>query len=212
MTYGLRSVYDRSLILWRDIMKKHSISAVMAASLLLFTLGSCTDKDSIMPPSESTTEAASKSVLAGNARSNAKYENGTYSGDGFSLYADPNIWKFSGSQTDTTCDLQLIVNKDINSCGISFYVSDDDHGGKSAQDIVMNNNNDDIIFTGAAATSAMTFYYYEWAIDENIHGRNYFADYGDRYLCAYAESSNFGLVENKISDLFTTIKLTENQK
>ena len=192
-------------------MKKHRITAFIAASMLFFTLVSCMEKKPASS-SESTTEAASKTVLAENVRSNAKYENGTYSGEGFSLYADPNIWQFCGDNADAPCDLQLKTDKDINSCGISVYVSDDDHGGKSAQDIVMNSNNDDIIFKGAAATSAMTFYYYEWAIDDNTHGRTYFGDYSGRYLCAYAESTNFGYVESKISDLLGSIKLTENKQ
>lgn len=188
-------------------MKKHRITATIAASMLLFTLGSCTDQYGITPPAESTTETTSKTVLYDNVRSNAKYENGTYSGDGFSLYADPNIWKFNGGNSEAPCDLQLITDKDINSCGLSVYVSNDDHGGKSAQDIVFGADNPDIIFTGAAATSAMTFYYYEWAIDDNTHGRTYFGDFGSRYLCIYAESTNFGLVENKIADLLSSLKL-----
>ena len=189
----------------------HRITAIFAAAALLFTLGSCTENQSSSAP-DSTAEATSKTVLYDNVRSNAKYENGTYSGEGFSLYADPNIWQFCGDNPDAPCDLKLKTDKDINSCGISVYVSDDDHGGKSAQDIVMNANNEDIIFTGAAATPAMTFYYYEWAIDDNTHGRTYFGDYGSRYLCAYAESTNFGYVENKISDLLGSIKLTENKQ
>lgn len=187
-------------------MKIHRITAVTAASLLLFTMGSCMEKKAAPASSESLTESTSKTVLAENVRSNAKYDNGTYSGKGFSLYADPNIWKFNGDDKNAPCDLQLIVDKEINTCGISVYVSDDDHGGKSAQDIVMNAENPDIIFTGAAATSAMTFYYYEWEIDDNTHGRTYFADFNEKYLCAYAESTNFGYVESKISELLGSIK------
>ena len=187
-------------------MKKYRITAVMAASLMLFTMGSCMEKKAAPNSSESSTEAASDVIMTENVRSGAKYENGTYSGEGFSLYADPNIWKWNGDNSEAPCDLQLIVDKEINTCGISVYVSDDDHGGKSAQDIVMNADNKDIVFTGAAATSAMTFYYYEWAIDDNTHGRTYFADFNGKYLCAYAESANFGYVESKISELLGSIK------
>ncbi|WP_024860902.1 hypothetical protein [Ruminococcus flavefaciens] len=196
-------------------MKNNSLKAVLAASMLLFTLCSCTDPYGVTPPSSeiSTTEASANTVLTEKVSTNAKYENGSYSGEGFSLYADPNIWRFIGSQSDAPYDLQLITDKDINTCGISVYVSDDDHGGKSAQNIVMEANNSDIIFTGAAATAAMTFYYYEWAIDDETHGRTYFADYGDnKYLCAYAESNNFGYMDGKITDLLSSIKLTENNQ
>ena len=195
-------------------MKNNSLKAVLAASMLLFTFGSCTDQYGINPPSSeiSATEESSKIVLTEKVTTNAKYENGTYSGNGFSMYADPNIWRFIGSQSDAPYDLQLITDKDINTCGISVYVSDDDHGGKSAQNIVMEANAPDIVFTGAAATAATTFYYYEWAIDDENHGRTYFADYGDKYLCAYAESNNFGYMDGKITDLLSSIKLTENNQ
>ena len=194
-------------------MKKHRITAVIGAVLLLAALCGCTDQDGISAPSsESSTEASADVIVTESVRSSTSYENGTYSGEGFSMYADPNIWRYNGDNTNAACDLQLITDKDINTCGISVYVSDDDHGGKSAQNIVMEANNPDITFTGAAATAAMTFYYYEWAIDDNTHGRTYFADYGDKYLCVYAESTNFGYVESKISELLGSIKLTENKQ
>ena len=130
----------------------------------------------------------------------------------YSLYADPAIWEYTGGQDDAPCDLQLRSGGGANTCGVSVYVSNDDHGGKSAQDIVMNDNDERIIYTGALATTALTFYYYEWTIDEEKHGRTYFADYDGKYLCVYAESPNFGYVESKIADLLGVMTLSENSK
>lgn len=187
-------------------MKKHRITAAIAASALLFTLGSCMEKKPASPL-ESTTESTSKAVIYTNVRSNASYENGTYSGEGFSLYADPKIWKFNGSQADAHCDLEMITDRDFVTCGLSVYTDNDDHGGKSAQEIVASADSEAVISTGSLATASLNFYYYEWEIDENTHGRTYFSDIDGRYLCVYAESTNFGYVDGKIVDLLGSIKL-----
>ncbi|MBQ6170610.1 MAG: hypothetical protein IJK30_11715 [Ruminococcus sp.] len=186
-------------------MKKHRLTAAVTACMMLAVLCGCAESKG----SVSETAPVSQEIVTA-PQGSAEYSDGTYSGEGFSLYADPSIWKYSGGEG--TCDLLLNTNNDINSFGISIYVSDDDHGGKSAQDIVMNNNDERIIYTGALATTALTFYYYEWAISDALHGRTYFADYGDKYLCVYAESTNFGYVENKIADLLGSLELSENSK
>ena len=186
-------------------MKKHLIKAALAACVMLAAPCSCAESKG----SVSETAPAPQEIVTA-PQGSAEYSNGTYSGEGFSLYADPSMWKYSGGEG--SCDLMLNTTNDINSCGISVYVSDDDHGGKSAQEIVMGADNDSIVFTGALATAACTFYYYEWAISDDLHGRTYFTDYGDKYLCVYAESSNFGYVENKIADLLGSLELSENSK
>jgi hypothetical protein len=195
-------------------MKKHRLTAVAAACALLTALCGCADGKSgssdSSPVSSDFAPVSAETVTA--PQGSADYSDGTYSGEGFSLYADPAIWEYTGGQEDSPCDLQLRSGGGANTCGVSVYVSDDDHGGKSAQDIVMNADDERIVYTGALATTALTFYYYEWAIDEEKHGRTYFADYGDSYLCVYAESINFGYVESKIADLLGSMTLTEKSK
>ena len=186
-------------------MKKHRLTAVLAACVITAVLCGCAESKG----SVSETAPVSQEIVTV-PHGSAEYSDGTYSGEGFSLYADPSIWKYSGGEG--TCDLLLNTNNAINSFGISIYVSDDDHGGKSAQEIVMGAEDDSIIFTGALATASCTFYFYEWAISDALHGRTYFADYGDKYLCVYAESTNFGYVENKIADLLGSLELSENSK
>ncbi|HOA00219.1 hypothetical protein [Ruminococcus sp.] len=194
-------------------MKKHRFTAVTAALALLPALCGCTDgKSSSSDSSPVSSDSQVSSETASAAKNGAAYSDGTYSGEGFSLYADPAIWEYTGDQDDAPCDLQLRSGGGANTCGVSVYVSDDDHGGKSAQDIVMNDNDERIIYTGALATTALTFYYYEWTIDEEKHGRTYFADYDGKYLCVYAESPNFGYVESKIADLLGGMTLSENSK
>ena len=137
------------------------------------------------------------------------FDNGTYSGTGFSLYADPRIWAYKTSDDDP-CDLHMITDKDIVSCGISVYISDDDHGGKTAQEIVASASEDEnIIFSGPLVIPGFTFYFYEWNIAEETNGRMYFADHGDKYICIYAESTNFGFVDVKITDLLSTLKVDD---
>lgn len=186
-------------------MKKHRLTAAVTACMMLAVLCGCAESKG----SVSETAPVSQEIVTA-PQGSAEYSDGTYSGEGFSLYADPSIWKYSGGEG--TCDLLLNTNNDINSLGISIYVSDDDHGGKSAQEIVMGADDDSIIFTGALATASCTFYFYEWEKDEELHCRTYFADYGDKYLCVYAESTNFGYVENKIADLLGSLELSENSK
>lgn len=183
-------------------MKKSTLKAIFAASAMPLILCSCTgDKGN-----SSLSEPSVQSEIVTGAHAKSEYNNGSYTGSGFSLYADPKIWSYSGS-ADSSCDLYIITDKDFASCGISVYISDDDHGGKTAREIVMTNNNETILSTGSLTTAAFSFYYYEWAVDDDIRARSYFADHGGNYLCVYAESSNFGYVDGKIAELLTSIKI-----
>ncbi len=185
-------------------MKKHFFTAVLAACAITLSLCSCKEKSS------SDKKASSQPMTAAYRDDSASYDNGTYSGKGFSLYAEPKIWAFR-SKDDDSCDLRMITDRDFTTCGISVYISNDDHGGKTAQEIVEEaSKNENIVFSGPLATSAFTFYFYEWAVDGTTHARTYFADYGDKYLCIYAESSNFGYVDVKIADLLSTLKMTDD--
>lgn len=184
-------------------MKKHLFTTVLAAFTITLSLCSCKEKSS---PDKNT---SSQPITTAAHDDSASYINGTYSGKGFSLYAEPRIWTFR-SQNNDSCDLRMITDRDFTTCGISVYISDDDHGGKTAQEIVEEaSKNENIVFSGPLATSAFTFYFYEWAVDETTHARTYFADYGDKYLCVYAESTNFGYVDVKIADLLSTLKMTD---
>ena len=183
-------------------MKKHYITAALSAALLLFALCSCTDAKS------SSYLSSSKAETPTGVRSSAEYSSGTYSGDGFSLYADPKIWRFNDSQTEASCDLQMITDRDFVTCGISVYTDPDSHGGRSPQEIVAAADSENVVSTGSLATASTTFYYYEWEIDKNTHGRSYYSLTDGRYLCVYAESTNFGYVDGKIADLLGSIKLS----
>ena len=176
---------------------------------MALSLCGCNEKNS-SDENKTAPQTAAETVAV--QHDDTSYDNGTYSGTGFSLYADPRIWAYKTSDDDS-CDLHMITDKDIVSCGISVYISDDDHGGKTAQEIVASESeNENIIYSGPLATSSFTFYFYEWVIGEETNGRMYFADYGDKYICIYAESTNFGFVDVKIADLLSTLKVTDEAK
>ncbi len=185
-------------------MKSHSFKAFIAALLIAAAMCGCEKK------STSDEKQTTQPITAAVHDENTSFDNGTYSGKGFSLYADPRIWAYKSSENDT-CDLRMITDKDIVSCGVSVYISDDDHGGKTAQEIVEEaSKNDNIVYTGPLSTAAFSFFFYEWTVDEDTRARTYFADCGDKYLCVYAESSNFGFVDVKIADLLSTLKVNDN--
>ena len=189
-------------------MKKHIFTAVTAAAALL-SLCSCTSgKSSTVSPSSAfvTTASPSSVVVTKVSRGDTQYDSGTYSGSDFSLYADPYLWAYRTDDNDT-CDLRMITDGGFVTCGISIYTSDDDYGGKSARDIVMSNDNPSVVLTGALSTVPITFYYYEWEMNEDTHARTYFGDLDGRYLCIYAESTNFGYVDGKIAELLSGLKL-----
>ena len=146
-------------------MKKYFFTAVLAACAITFSLSGCKEKSS------SDKKASSQPVTAAARDESTSYSNGTYSGNGFSLYAEPRIWAFR-SKNDDSCDLRMITDRDFTTCGISVYLSDDDHDGKTAQEIVEEaSKNENIVSTGPLVTSAFSFYYYEWAVDETTHAR-----------------------------------------
>ena len=188
-------------------MQKYTFTALLSAGTIALSLCGCNEKTS-----SNTKTPAPQPTTAAVLHDDTSFDNGTYSGTGFALYADPRIWTFR-EKNDDTCDLRMMTDKDIVSCGISVYISDDDHGGKTSQEIVdEQSKNNNIVFTGPLATSVCTFYFYEWEIDENTHARTYFADHGDKYICVYAESSNFGFVDVKIADLLSTLKITDDNE
>ena len=187
-------------------MQKHTFTALIAACTMALSLCGCNEKKS-SDENGSAPQPAAETVAV--QHDDTSFDNGTYSGTGFSLYADPRIWAYKTSDDDP-CDLHMITDKDIVSCGISVYISDDDHGGKTAQEIVASASEDEnIIFSGPLVIPGFTFYFYEWNIAEETNGRMYFADHGDKYICIYAESTNFGFVDVKITDLLSTLKVDD---
>lgn len=187
-------------------MPKYTFTAILSAGTIAFSLCGCNEKTSSNTKSPAPQPTTTAVIQHDDTTS---FDNGSYSGTGFSLYADPRIWAFK-EKKDDICDLRMITDKDIVSCGVSVYISDDDHDGKTAQEIVdEQSKNDNIVYTGPLATSSFTFYFYEWEKDENTRARTYLADHGDKYICVYAESSNFNFVDVKIADLLSTLKITD---
>lgn len=191
-------------------MNNKTIMSVLAASALLLSMCSCTETEA--PSASSAAESSSvQTVMTTQAHEKSEYSDGNYSGDGFTMFADPVLWQFIGSDSDTAYDLKMITDRDFVTLGLSVY-TDANENGKTAQEIVMSADNKAILSTGALSTAKLSFYYYEWAVDEETRARNYFADLDGRYLCVYAESTNFGFVDSKIADLLSGITLTEKQQ
>ncbi|WP_297960519.1 hypothetical protein [uncultured Ruminococcus sp.] len=180
-------------------MKKH-LFAVLAAAAALSCLCGCTSE-------KNSSQSPSSAVLSTISRDDTQYDSGNYSGEGFTLYAEPRLWKYRSSDNDT-CDLRMITDKDIITCGISVYTDMSDHGGKSAEETVDSQNSEAVLSKGSLATAKLSFCYYEWAVDEYTRARTYYADIDGGYLCVYAESTNFGYVDVKIADLLSGLKLT----
>lgn len=188
-------------------MKKIYFKAVFAAALMAVSLFSCNNKKTAAPEKEQP--ASSSATIAASAET-VEYKNGNYITDSFSMYADPNIWAYDGSASVTEsgampCCLKMVTDRDFTTCGLNVYTSENSDG-KSAQEVINAENSKDIVFTGTTATGKYTFYYYEWAANDTLHCRSYLADFGDKYLCVYAESSNFGYVEGKIAEVLQSIK------
>ncbi len=197
-------------------MNKIRFTAVIAAALMAASMCSCLDKkeDTSNKPSasEASTEGTTSAppVPVSPLAEKIEYTSGNYISESFSLYAEPNIWQYDDSVSVTNsgampCDLKMVTDRDFTTCGIRVYVAEN-KDGKSAQEAISAENNDNIIFTGTAATSKCTFYYYEWAANDDLHCRSYLADFGGKYLCVYAESTNFGYVEGKITEILSSIK------
>ncbi|SEH54986.1 hypothetical protein SAMN02910265_01357 [Ruminococcus flavefaciens] len=199
-------------------MKKLHFTAVIAAALMAVSLCSCLDKKN--DTSDTNASAASEASTEGTTSAppvpmspvieNTEYKNGNYKSHSFSMYAEPNIWKYDSSETVTEggampCDLKMVTDRDFTTCGLKIYVAENTDG-KSAQEAISSENNDNIIFTGTTATAKCTFYYYEWAANDDLHCRSYLADFGGKYLCVYAESTNFGYVEGKITEILSSIR------
>lgn len=185
-------------------MKKLDLAASLTAALMAVSLFSCNDKK---PAAE---KEKSKPAPAAVSEENVEYQNGNYISDSFKMYADPNIWQYDSSASVTTggsmpCFLKMITDREFTTCGLNVYVSEN-KDGKSAQEAIDAENSKDIVFTGTTATAKYTFYYCEWAANDNLHCRSYLADLGEKYLCVYAESSNFGYVEGKIAEVLSSIK------
>lgn len=188
-------------------MKKNTITAVFSAAVLLSAMCGCTAQTS--DPANHAEPVQTATLSLGSEKTD--YFNGYVKCDEFTYYADPNLWSYVNS-LDDPCDIRMITDKDINSCGLSLFISDEKPQGETAEFKVLSVvNSDEIRSTGTLATAERTFYYYEWAVDETISARMYLADYDDKYICAYAESNNFGYVENKIADIFSMIKFPDTE-
>ena len=200
-------------------MKKLHFTAIMAAALMAVSLCSCLDKkentsreQNANSASEASTEVTTSAPPVPLAASDEKveYKNGNYISESFSMYAEPNIWQYDDSASVANggampCDLKMVTDRDFTTCGLNVYVSENTEG-KTAQEIIDAEDSTAIVFTGSLATGKYTFYYYEWAVNDDLHCRSYLADFGEKYLCVYAESSNFGYVEGKIADVLQSIK------
>lgn len=197
-------------------MNKKILTAILAAAVLGNMCG-CTEKTT--SPSENGTdinvqsETKVQEATVPISPETLQYQNGNVIGPDFSYYADPSLWKFTNSSTDT-CDLRMLADKDFTTCGISIFSSDEKNDGQSAQLKVLSVvNRDEMISQGTLVTSSLTFYYYEWTIDNETNARTYLADYGnDKYICLYAESTNFGITDVKLADILSTLKLEKTEQ
>ncbi len=186
-------------------MNKNTITAFLAASAVFVSLCGCVEQQN----STTTNAPASQSDTITLRKEKTNYFNGTVKNPEFSYFADPALWSYVNSPSDT-CELRMITGKDTLTCGVSVFISDEKEKDQSAELKVLSIvNKEEILSTGPLATVGRTFYYYEWAVDEEINARVYLADYGDKYVCAYSECNNFGFVEGKIADLLSTLKLHE---
>lgn len=188
-------------------MKKSTLTSIISASILLATMCGCTAQQTSNNYHAEPAQSSTIPVV----KEKSDYFNGTVKSNGFSYFADPNLWSYVNSPDDT-CELRMITDKDITNCGISLFISDEKSQDETAESKVLSIvNKDEIRSTGTLATADRTFYYYEWAIDDDTNARTYLSDYNDKYLCAYAESNNFGYVDNKIADILSMIKLPEEE-
>ena len=195
-------------------MNKNILTVILAAAVL-GTMCGCIENDT--SHSDQTTDQTVQedttvpeetiSVI----KETFQYKNGTVIGPDFSYYADPVLWKATNSGTDT-CDFRMSADRDFTTCGISIFTSDE--RTQPAQLKVLSVvNRDDIISQGTLVTASLNFYYYEWPIDNDTNARTYLADYGDnKYICLYAESTNFGLVDVKLADILSSLKLDQPQQ
>lgn len=199
-------------------MNKIHFTAIITAALMSVSMCSCLEKkeDTSNKPAPSATEASAEGttsappVPVSPLTEKIEYKSGNYISESFSLYAEPNIWQYDDSASvkdggALSCDLKMVTDMDFTTCGLKVYTAEN-KSGISAQETINAENSTAIVFTGSLATGKNTFYYYEWAANDNMHCRSYLADFGDKYLCAYAESSNFGYVESKIADVLQSIK------
>jgi hypothetical protein len=199
-------------------MNKIHFTAIITAALMSVSMCSCLEKkeDTSNKPVPSATEASAEGttsappVPVSPLTEKIEYKSGNYISESFSLYAEPNIWQYDDSASvkdcgALSCDLKMVTDRDFTTCGLKVYTAEN-KSGISAQETINAENSTAIFFTGSLATGKYNFYYYEWAANDNMHCRSYLADFGDKYLCAYAESSNFGYVESKIADVLQSIK------
>lgn len=190
-------------------MNKKTIASFFAATALFMTMCGCVEKQDDYAsynakPGQSSTISPRKNKT--------RYYNGKISNNDFYYYADPALWSYVNSPKDT-CDLRMITDKDIISCGVSIFLSDENERDQSAELKVLSVvNKEEVISTGPLATADRTFYYYEWTVDEDIHARMYLADYKDRYICAYTESNNYSYVDGKIAELLSSLTMIEKEE
>jgi len=190
-------------------MNKNTIISIISAIVLSTSFCGCTKQKSYVPSeSPAATEQGTKIELKKEVLS---YNKGNVTCDDFNFFADPTIWNYTDA-SDDICDFRMKAAKELTICGITLFRSEEQRNGNDAQFKVLSViNDDDVVSTGTLATADRNFYYYEWSINEDLHGRTYIADCGNNYLCAYAESNNFGFVDGKIAELLSSIKLADEK-
>lgn len=188
-------------------MNKKIITAIFAAAVISTALCGCSRQKPYVPSNEqAASEQAEKLAVK---KEKITYNKGNVTCSDFSFFADPALWNYTES-SDDTCDFRMKAYKDLTTCGVSLFSSDEKVTGQDAQMKVLSViNNADVVSTGTLATADRTFYYYEYSINEDLHARTYIADNNDKYICAYVESNNFGYIDGKIADLLSSIQLTD---
>ena len=188
-------------------MNKKIITAILAAAAISAALCSCSGQKPYVPSSEhSASVQAEKLALK---KENITYNKGNVTCSDFSFFADPSLWTYTES-SDDTCDFRMKAYKELTTCGVALFSSDEKTPGQDAQTKVLSViNNADVVSTGTLATADRNFYYYEYSINEDLHARTYIADNNDKYICAYVESNNFGYIDGKIADLLSSIELAD---